>query len=313
MNRVIRTKSKAKGTSGLADLLRTLLANGFHLDSAKRVTSSACILHIHNFDIFETRANYSLLYAPRVLPESIIQGFLSEAKRSRTQPIGLGLITSTVFTCFEEQTFFKKLGGAVNSSLILNPKLEDILHSLGHNKVPNGISGDADDLLEEYSAECLRFILNHSARRYGIERRFESVPDGVALGSNGLVFYFDSKAYRKGYEISADDIRRFADYSADYNRKYEALLGRLHVFMVITGTFKQTRPILAQKSEELYSKCQTPLCCMTARELGLITILLQGNNRFRTALNWKKLLASPIVTFAAVSEQLRTLRKDQLT
>ena len=48
------------------------------------------------------------------------------------------------------------------------------------------MAGKPDDMLELYSEECLEYMLECPVRRYGQERRFERLPDGLALGRNKL-------------------------------------------------------------------------------------------------------------------------------
>src|SRR5262249_52968181 len=153
---------------------------------------------------------------------------------------------------YTRDEFFGFFGGIINTGLILIPNLPQILDQLGHNKLPNGLTGDPDDLQELYVKECLQFIMESPTRRYGIDRCFESLPDGVVLSKEGFMLLFDSKSYSKGFSFEADDIKRFKSYVEDFRHRYSGLFGNILSFVVVTGEFKDSAGAIAGRSNELY-------------------------------------------------------------
>ena len=293
-------------------LIKTLIANGFHLNTIRRISAGKAILNVHKFDLFETKINYSLLYSPKPPPLSVVSTFLSQAKRNHSNPIGIGSINQPSLKSFPIKTFFKMLGGEVNSSLVVNRNIESILNTLGRNKLPLRMEGKPDDLLEEHVTQCLQYLLNHPARRYGQDRRFESLPDGIAIGPNDIVLQFDTKAYSQGFSFELDDIKRFASYINDYHQKYESYLGRMFSFLVVTSVFNQSMKTLEGKSNALYEMCQIKLCCLEARELARMVKCFIGKNQFKSSVNWKKVFSELKPTCNALKKQVRQLEFDKI-
>lgn len=83
---------------------------------------------------------------------------------------------------FNTGEFTARLGGVIDTFLPLEDTYAERLEELGRNKVPSGLAGRADDLFEAYVFAGLRFVLGRRVVRYGQERTFEVVPDGIALG-----------------------------------------------------------------------------------------------------------------------------------
>jgi hypothetical protein len=84
-------------------------------------------------------------------------------------------------TTITPQRFYDLLGGVVRPDLLLRADLADTLEAFGHNKTYPGFTGSPDDLLEEYVKEGLQFLLESRGYRYGQNRLFESLPDGLVL------------------------------------------------------------------------------------------------------------------------------------
>jgi hypothetical protein len=190
--------------------------------------------------------------------------------------------------------------------------LPDVLDAFGHNRTYTGFTGDPDDLLEDYVAEGLQFLLESRAYWYGQDRLFESVPDGLVLAPT-LNLYFDGKAYEKGFHPSADDIKRFATYVNEFNTRYAPLVGgRLHCFLVVSGTFTGSANALEEKANEFYSLCATKLCHMTARNFGLIIKGVREHCGSRSAINWIKVFSRLIIEPASVTDELRRIKKDNV-
>ena len=80
------------------------------------------------------------------------------------------------------------------------------------NHLPTGVSGEPDVVYEKYVAAGLEFLLGSRVIRYGSQRRYDPLPDGLMLPrSEGIVFPYDTKAASPAFTLGRDDIRRFGD------------------------------------------------------------------------------------------------------
>jgi hypothetical protein len=160
--------------------------------------------------------------------------------------------------------------------------------------------------------EGLEFLLESRGWRYGQERLFEALPDGLLLGRDQLNLYFDGKAYEKGFHPSADDIRRFAAYVNDFNKRYGGDLGRLHAFLVVSGSFIAEEQALKDKATDLYAACGTQLCYLAAKDLGEIITILREKPSNRTAVNWMRIFSQMRIKPNSVTAEIKRVAKDQL-
>ncbi len=177
------------------------------------------------------------------------------------------------------------------------------------NKLPAGLKGKPDDLFEAYAHAGLQFLWRGRVIRYGQERRFEAVPDGLALGANAPFLLYDCKAADSFYEFSATTVRQFADYINDFNRRYQGYLGRLHCFLAISSAF-QEEGTLRNRSDELHGKCGVPLVCLTAKELARMVTLFSKHLALRSVVDWTDILRPPIVDFSRVEAGLQARIRD---
>jgi hypothetical protein len=299
--------------SKLAELMRTLLSNNYEPDTIRRVSSEFALLDIHKTDTLGIPVNYTVLFSIEKPNKSSVELLEKTAVARRSRPIILSEERpDTKITWYHPDNFYQILGGPITSGLILAPDLPDRLEMLGMNTLPSGLVGDPDDLFEEHVKECLQFLLNSRAWRYGQDRLFEKVPDGLIFGKNNLLLLFDAKAYGKGFTVSADDVRRFTSYVEEFHQKYEAVLPRIYIFLVVSAKFNQRKFALTVKSNELYAKCQTKLSFLEARELGKIVDLMKENIGLRNSIDWKLVFSSTIITEASVKDQLLALNRDNL-
>lgn len=298
---------------GLTELLRTVITHRFDVDMIKRVSPECALLNIHRLDDLSTPINYTLLYSIEEPSESMLGLLEITAKAKPSRSIVLSRVKPEgKFTWYTPEEFYAILGGPVTSGIILAPDLPDLLDTLGKNALPEYITGDPDDIFEDYIKECLQFLVNAPAWRYGQERRFEKLPDGLILGRDGFLLLFDAKAYAGGFPVGADDIRRFSSYVRDFSTKYEDALGRVHCFLVVSASFDQGTKALSDKSNEMYAMCQTKLSFMEAKSLGEVVELVRENISLRNSIDWKRVFSNEIVTVASVESQLRSLIKDNL-
>ncbi len=295
--------------SDVSQLLRVLLINGFLLDKIRRVTQFATIFECHRFDILGAKVDYAILLSNKMPGLSVRQHF-NKIKVNRTS-IAVGFQHGSIKS-YTLREFLDLFGGPIDNNFIFADNLSQILKKLGHNTLPSGMSGDPDDLLEKYSKDCLQFCLDSRAIRYGQERLFAKLPDGIILGRNDLILQYDSKAYGKSYSISADDIRRYSSYVKEYNQKYGSYIKRIHAFIVISGMFKQNAKNLQKKSDELYTKCQTRLVCIKSEQLGKIVDMLKKEPEYRKVVNWEPLFSSLFLDVSSVKAAISEIKKDKI-
>jgi hypothetical protein len=288
--------------------VRTLLLNGYTIDSVQR-SEAAQIFEVHRVDELGAHVPYLFLVATDP-GEAVIAPFVKRAYELRAAPIGLGDFSTPLFPVLSFPVFYRILGGSIDEGVVYDDDLPTKLDMLGHNQLPPGLSGKADDLLEQYTKQSLQFVTARRSRRYGKERLFEPVPDGIVF--EDLAVLIDTKAYSGGFTIEADDIKRFASYVADFNRRYRDELGSIHCFLIVTGHFKQDIPALETRRSELYAECQTQLTCLKASVLGEIVKKLRLVPNCRRAIAWKRLFSTLVLTPELICEEIARLKKDSI-
>lgn len=286
--------------------VRTLLLNGYTIDSVQR-SDAAQIFEAHRVDELGARVAYAFLIATNP-GESVMAPFIKRAEELRATPIGLGDFSTPLFPVLSFSAFYGILGGSVDEGIVYDDELPIKLDHLGHNRVPAGLSGKADDLLEEFTKQGLQFVTGRRSRRYGKERLFEPVPDGIVF--EDLAILVDSKAYSAGFRIEADDIKRFASYVTDFNNRYRNELGSIHSFVVVTGNFQQDIAALEGRRGELYAECQTQLTCLKASDLGEMVKQIRLAPNYRKAIAWKRLFSMLVLTPDLLRQEIERIRKD---
>lgn len=287
-------------------LFVNLFVNKYDIRYVKRPHRDILELHGNKQDEFGKQLDYEFFFFSNEFSDAQVVRYRKIG--SRQVFVGLAAQKSIDFT-FDE--FYDKLLTTIDPGIYLNKKLADILDNLGHNKVPQGLEGKADDLLEEYVKDCLQFILSGKGRRYGKDRSFESLPDGVILG-NGLTLLFDGKAYKDGYAPTADDLKRFSSYVAGFNDKYKAFVPQVYSFIVVSGHFAVGEDALSDRSDEFYELCNTKLCFVAAKTLARLVELCLENASAKEAVNWKKVFAKPLTKEKILLEQFNLIKKDRI-
>jgi len=297
----------------LANVITTLVVNGFNMQRVERFPDDTHILDIYRFDKLGGRIDYSLLLTSDTHETAIVDTLIRNAGRSNATPL---VISDTLATdkckCYKIKDFFGMFGGLVNTGLILIPSLDDILESLGHNKVYPGLVGDADDLHELYVNECLQYMLQSPTRRYGSDRLFEKVPDAVVLSKERFMVLVDSKAYSKGFEVKADDMLRFKGYVEDFRERYSHVFGSIQTFLVVSGHFQDSERALRGRSDELYGTCGCKLSYANSAELGRIVKVLNDLGDGSQSIIWRGLLTNLFITKDLVDEEIKRIKKDSL-
>jgi hypothetical protein len=306
---------KYSAVNPLPNIVRTLLINGYVIDSFDNPSSQVWILHVRKIDILGAESQAVLLFADDV-SGALAQRIEAEAKRCGAVTISV-TIQSTVKNNFASRSytlpeFFNILGGEVRIDRIFRPDLEAIMNDLGHNRLPHGFVGAADDLLEDYTKDCLQFLLECPVRRYGQERRFEKRPDGLGLGRDGFNLFFDAKAYSDVFHPDADDIRRFASYVEDFNRAYRAYVGSISIFLVVSGSFSSDEKAIIQKSNDLFAMCGTQLAFLEASDLARMVNLVRPVTQVRGAVNWKNVILPGRVVISRLETEIAKIGKDRI-
>ncbi len=295
----------------LKDFLITLIMNGFHISSVNKITPNSTIVDAIKHDTFGASIRYSFLHSNEKITPQIEQNVEINAAGLGSTPVFINdNYHSATYKHHKIIDFYKLMGGIVNTGLILVRNIEEILQDLGMNKLPQDLQGNPDELLETYVKEVLQYLLDSPARRYGSDRLFESVPDGLLIGRNNTPLLFDAKAYEHGYKFSADDIKRFASYVNDFNCRYETTLGKIFSFIVVSGEFKDSVDSINGRAENLYKLCRTNLSCISSKELGAIVNLVRDNHSRRNSVDWKDIFSKRVITVDLVKKELERSVKD---
>jgi len=301
------------GTIEFGNIISTLITNGFHISKVERVSGKSQIINAYKFDRLGAEIRYSLLFSDNSGNDTIINYLQKIAKSYNSLPIIIcDKIKTTECKCYTKDEFYKTLGGYVNTGLILIPNLSVILNDLGHNKLPLGLAGEPDDLHEIYIAECLQFIMSSPTKRYGIDRLFESLPDGVVLGKDKYMILLDSKAYSNGFDFSSDDIKRFASYISDFNQRYSSFFGSIFSFVVVSGEFNDSIKSIENRSEELYKLSNCRISCIKSKVLGEIVELIKTRPEIRLSIDWKNIFTETIVETKHVQKEITRIVKDKI-
>ena len=300
----------------LRNIVRTLLLNGYAIDSFARPAAGASLMRVRKRDALGAEARMVILFT-----EKLSSGLRSRLNGEAQQHNATAILVSTrpgpggISGAAREinlTEFYNILGGEVRTDRILATNLESVMFELGHNRLPPSFAGKADDLLEAYCEECLEFLLECPVRRYGQERRFEPLPDGLALGRNKFNLYFDAKAYGLEFHPSADDIRRFASYVRDFNLRYSSYVGPISLFLVISGSFSGDKNAIGEKINEFQAECATPMAFIRASELANLVSQSAKSLPSRAAINWRRVFASQLFDIKRFRDELQRIKKDAI-
>ena len=296
----------------ISNTIATLLTNGFHIHKIDRLSPENIIINARKYDRLGAEVRYSIMFSNDKHETAIIESLNRVSKSYDSHPIYVNdYYTLKDVSSHSQKSFFDFFGGIINTGLTLIPDLPTILNELGHNRLPTLLSGDPEDLHELYVAECLQFILESPTRRYGQERSFESLPDGIVLGK-GFMILVDSKAYSNGFSFRADDIKRFTSYVDDFNNRYAQLFGRVFTFLVVSGSFTDSQKSIQGRSEELYRNCGCKISCLISKVLADIVQLLQQKPQIRTSINWKNIFINQQIEMKHVNQEIRRIQKDNI-
>ena len=293
----------------IAVAVNTLMTGGFLLQGATR-NPGYMILHASRYDEFGTTQRYCFMIAEDLLSEDFVSGAQIAAthKGETLVVVGLGEVARPHI---EWERFINLFGGPIFNSSPLEPEFVDNLLLLGHNQLPENLSGKADDLFEIFVHSAFEFILGGRVVRYGQARRFEERPDGLAMPSPHFIALYDAKAYDEGYKVTIDTIRQFDSYIRNFNATYSAWY-KLKSFILVSGNFKNKNTTLESRSRELLAKSGIPLSFLTAETLGKIVSLLKESPLLRRSIDWARVFTFPIVESNEVQNQIDMILRDKV-
>ncbi len=296
----------------IKNIITTFVINDFHLVNNNRPVKNCLNVIALKYDKLGAQILYSFLFIKGDLIDSVKKSHLQNSKTNSLTPI---IVSETKITddCinYTYEEFSEKIGGLVNTGLILLDNISEIIYQLGHHELPIGLDGTPDELLEIYVKEILQFLLTSPAKRYGSDRRFESLPDGIVLGKD-LIIQFDSKSYSSGFGFSLDDIERFSKYVNDFNRRYSGILNRVFSFVVVTGKFNDSEESIENRKKTFYQKCQTSLSCIDCNNLSSILNLVKRNLKCRESIDWKEIFSNTIITKELLEKEIKRISKDNI-
>ena len=298
----------------LKTIVQTLMGLGFRLlDTAHH--PSYVTLTVVRVDEFGVVAKYlfACLEDDHLLAVGDVAALEKKATRERSALVIVGALATyrSDLVAITRNEFFGRLGGPISALLPLESEYSTQLAILGHNDLPEGMTGKADIRFEEYVHAGLQFMLQDRVVRYGQERLFEAVPDGLVTGRRSLLMLYDAKAAGDGYKVTLDSIRQFADYVNKFHSQYETYTGRLFCFLVISGDF-QAEGTLEERAAQLYAECAIQARFMKASEMGKIVALMADNPTYRQTIDWKAVFSKTLITFDAVQDNLKARIRDKV-
>ncbi|HCZ34631.1 MAG TPA: hypothetical protein DHV26_01740 [Cytophagales bacterium] len=294
-------------------IIITLVINGFHIRQVERFAGNNSIVHIYKYDKLGAEIRYTILFSEDKAETAILETLQKMSKSHNGHAILINDHLKTDKTkCYSLKSFLDIFGGIVNTGLILIPNLSDVLDKLGHNKLPPDLKGEPEDLLEYYSTECLQYIFESPTRRYGSDRLFEKLPDGIVICKNRYMVLFDSKAYKDGFGIESENINSFSYYVNEFNNRYSSYFGNIFSVIIVSGHFTDSEKSIENRSDELYNLCNCKISCIPARELGDIVQLLKVNPEIRGSINWKNVFSNTLIQLKYVEKEIKRIQKDKL-
>jgi hypothetical protein len=298
----------------VATLIRTLLGAGLVVNSVQRKPNYLAIT-AKRFDEFGIASTYLFGYAgDEHLSDADCAALVKVADTHKAALVLTGQVSKAPknSVVVSRDALLNKFGGAIPSLLALEQQYGSQLTVLARNTLPAGMTGKADDLFELYVHSGLQFLLRGRVIRYGQQRRFEVVPDGVIVANSSPVMLYDCKAAESGYDISRNTIRQFADYVNSFRNRWGAYLSTpLHCFLVISSEFQDTN-VLRERANELYSECAVPLVCMTAECLRSCVEEFTSKPHLRPAIDWRRIFVPPSVDIVAIRGQIDARMRDEI-
>lgn len=290
-------------------VVRALLYGGFDLDRVEREPGYALFVASRP-DEFGVSRRYCFAVFEEGFSSPQVETVKIEAEHYGAEPVLVGEGNADV-TNLGWDRFISLFGGPVLSLKPFEPRFREHLRELGHNRLPEGVQGEPDDLFEVYVREALEFVLAARVRRYGQDRRFEKRPDGIVLPHRNFYALYDAKAYGKGYKVTQESVRQFGSYVEDFSARYGTYLRRLNCFLVVSGDFVQRERALERRSREFVAKHGVPLSFLKADALGEMVEVLSETPVVRRAIDWSSVFSDPVAQASRVRAEVQAVLLDE--
>lgn len=296
------------------EAFRLLLGSGFAV-RAVEPKPNYHLFTVERTEILGTRLRYRVAVASGKFADADVQWLTREAGQLGGNLVLVGEYSGSVpdVPVLSPDQLADRLGGQVLSLMPLDPEYPARLVELGWNRLPVGLQGDADTLLETYVYAGLQLLLGARVVPYGQSRAFERVADGVVVGDVAPLVLYDAKAYGDGYEVNAASIRQFSSYVMDFHAKYERTLGRLAALLVISGGFRNNVRSRENRSQDLRAATGgVGLCFVSAETLAGAIRLLVEKPLYRKAVDWRRIFTNTTLELHHVDDALASAVRDDV-
>jgi len=300
--------AKTQKLNKVGIFIRTLISSGFHFDNVYDHSSNISI-HCHRFDEFGISIPYLIVLAKTKINQAEFNAIKKSCKNVSLILVG---DKKNQNEGLELRNFLEKLGGPIISLFPYNMNFERQLNELGRNTLPKGMLGKPDSLFELASRDCLQLLFGNRVIKYGQDRIFEALPDGIAFPSNNLPIMYDAKSYSSGYKLSRNSIRTFTDYINNYNSKYSHYTGKIYSFIIVSGFFADSKKSLENRARELYSDAQVLPVYLTTREFSKAVNIVKQNVQYRMSIDWKNILSNSFFNANDIRKNINKIKKDKI-
>jgi hypothetical protein len=290
--------------------IRTLTFGGYLLEGANRKPGYA-LIYMDRYDEFGARQKYCFTLFENDPGEGEVQAAEIAAKYKKATLVVISPSIYPNLPSIEWERFINLFGGPVFSLSPLESEFADHLSQLGHNHLPTGVDGKADDLFEKYIRNALEFIFGCKVIPYGQERRFEPRPDGIIWQREKFTALYDAKAYSSGYAVTANTIRQFSSYVSDFRKRYNQFF-TLNAFIVISADFPHRKSTLESRSREFQADAGVPLIFLKSDMVIEMIKLLAKSPSLRRSISWRKVFTNPVIELSQVKDEIRLIQKDQI-
>ena len=174
-------------TEGFSNIISTLVINGFHIHQVERFSANTSILHVYKYDKLGAQIRYSVLFSEDKSETAIMQSLEKSASTFNAKPIMVNDNWSTSkVNSYTKEKFFDFFGGIVNTGLILIPNVPQILHELGHNQLPGGLTGEPEVFSNFMQASVFNTFLNHQREDMAATDYLKSFQMVLSFAKEGL-------------------------------------------------------------------------------------------------------------------------------
>ncbi len=263
------------------------------------------------FDEFGVSSSYRIILSDGQLSDTSLTAIKRDALHSATRLIFVGSESDdTPWFTFDD--FIARCSGEIKSWLPLQADYAENLVELGRNRLPVGLDGSPDSLYEEHVGLGLQYLLGRRVWRYGSERRFQPVPDSLAITRGDKMLLYDAKAYSDGFEVDVAAMRQFAEYVKTFHQRYERLVGRVHAFVVVSTSFRNSQQSKVSRREALYAECGVPLTFLKSEDLVESINLFRSKSFRRSMVIWGAVFSPLNVKASTIQQQLTSINQDGL-